>query len=165
MNNRCKNCKLRLKGHNFQANLLKTVPMHLRPIFLCDNEAFVAQIINGSLRQRSLCPLDIWVLTFISVKDPLASKSAAETLDRLVEMGAADLLCNLFENSCYETRRELWLRMTEKHIERLYLLDAMFEKEALAPCSSEEHRQKLHLYQSCMLFANSASTAAFDDLY
>ncbi len=163
--NRCQNCKLRLKGRHFQANLLKAVPIHLRPIFLCDNEDFITQTLNGCHKQRSLCPLDIWVLTFISIKEPLATKCAAETLDRLVEMGAADLLCNLFENSCYESRRELWLRMTEKHTDRLYLLDAMFEKEALAPYSSEEHRQKLHLYQSCMLFVNSASTAAFDDLY
>jgi hypothetical protein len=104
------------------------------------------------------------VLTFIGTGDSFAIKNAESTLDSLVEKGESELLCNLFENSPYEVRRELWLKMTTHYKERLYLFDSLFEKNCLAPLNGEQSATGLHFYQNSMLFSNSGAPAMFDDL-
>ncbi len=161
----CEKCGLRLRGRYFAPDLFRNIPLHLRHIFICDNEDFISGVQNSLQQQKSLCPRDLWVLTFIGNNEPFAVRNAANTLDQLVQAGAAELLCNLFENASYEVRRELWLRMTKEHPQRLYLFDAIFEKHCLAPVESADYQQHRQLYQYSLLFANSASPALFEDLY
>lgn len=162
---RCEKCALRLRGRYFAPDLFREIPLHLRHIFICDNEKDGEEFETNVGQDKTLCPLDLWVLTFIGSNHPFAVKNAVQTLDHLVAAGSAELLCNLFENSAYEIRRDLWLRMTEQHADRLYLFDAVYEKHCLPPIESEESRQQRHLYQFSLLFANSASPALFEDLY
>lgn len=162
--NRCKNCKLRLKGRRFNPELLQKVPLHLRKVFICDNEEFIRVASKESKPGTNICSMDLWVLTFVGIGDPYAVKNAEGTLKSLVASGASELLCNLFENSSYEVRRSLWLRMTEEYSDRLYLFNSLFEKECLAPLNSENTVSDLHLYQYSMLYNISSAPAMFDDL-
>lgn len=161
----CAKCSLRLKGSYFAPDLFRNIPLHLRHIFICDDETFVEKTESDLFQQKHLCPRDLWVLTFIGANEPFAVRHAAQTLDQLVQAGASELLCNLFESAAYEVRRELWLRMTREYPERLYLFDAIYEKHCLPPVETEPDAQQRHLYQFSMLHANSASPALFEDLY
>ncbi len=160
---RCENCRLRLKGRFFTPDLFRRVPIHLRHVFICDQNGNDNPGGDEDRSRPSLCSADLWVLTFIGQNDAFAVKNATDTLKKLVQAGSAELLCNLFSSAGYEVRRELWLYMTQNHPDRLYLFDALFEKECLAPLDT--NRENLHLYQYGMLFNNSAATAMFDDLY
>ncbi|MFZ5950888.1 MAG: hypothetical protein ACOYXC_09290 [Candidatus Rifleibacteriota bacterium] len=160
---RCGKCALYQPGKNFAPDLLRHVPLHLRRIFICDEATREARN-PEEVSQKSLCPLDLWVLTFIGKNEPFAIRHAGSTLDRLVATGCAELLCNMFENASYSIRRDLWLRMTEHHADRLYLFDALFERDCLPPVNNDMLAQKGHLYQFSLLQANSASAALFDDL-
>ncbi|MEW6708379.1 MAG: hypothetical protein AB1403_01025 [Candidatus Riflebacteria bacterium] len=159
----CEKCALFLTGRHFAPDLLRHVPLHLRRIFICDEATREARHGKAS-PEKGLCPLDLWVLTFIGKNEPFAIRHAGNTLDRLVAAGCAELLCNLFENASYSVRRDLWLRMTEFHANRLYLFDVLFERDCLPPVSDDMLAQKGHLYQFSLLQANSASAALFDDL-
>jgi hypothetical protein len=159
---RCEKCCLRLNGESFTPDLLRKIPLHLRRIFVCDNETFIENHNSHLPLNKSICPADLWVLTFIGCNDRFAVKNAENTLDNLVKTGASELLCNLFENAPYEVRRNLWLRMIEKHSHRLYLFDTMFEKDCLPPFETDS--QNRHFYQYSILMRNSASPALFDDL-
>ncbi|GAB4266729.1 MAG: hypothetical protein Kow0029_00660 [Candidatus Rifleibacteriota bacterium] len=159
----CENCKLRLYGRHFDPELLRKIPLHLRRIFICDSEKQQGQTLFN-LHKSGICPMDLWVLTYIGINDAVACANAGQTLENLVKIGASELICHLFTNASYEVRRELWLIMTEKFPDRLYLFDVLFEKEGLAPFEEEENANKMQYYKYSLLFGNSTSTAMFDDL-
>lgn len=163
--NNCKDCSLRLKGHRFAPTLLRKVPLHLRQVFICNNEDFHTDKPGNEPSGKRLCPADLWVLTFIATNDPFATRHVVITFDRLVTNGMAELLLSLFESASYEIRRNLWLRMTSKFPQRLHLFDSLFEKECLAPVSEAELQKSRHLYQFSFLHANSGAPALFDELY
>jgi hypothetical protein len=164
---RCEKCPLRLKGKYFISDLFSRIPLPLRRMFICDDEEFIKKQSEPDLfadQKTVLCPADLWVLTFIGVKDKLAIKHAEFTLDKLVRSGASELLCQLFENAAYEIRRDLWIRMTELYPDRLYLFDAIFERDCLPCINTEKENLGLHLYQYSILNRGAFAAALSDDL-
>lgn len=134
--------------------MLSKIPLHFRSIFLCNNDC------AKSSHKNTLCSKDLWVLTFIGQKDEFAMNNAASTMARLVEAGFSELLCNLFENAPYEKRRELWKIMTSEYPDRLYMFDALFEKQCLAPIENAESEEtSLQPYQNCVMFPSLAYEA------
>lgn len=151
----CKNCPLNIDSKFFDSNMITKIPLHFRNIFICNN-----QCIQKS-NHNSLCGKDLWVLTFIGQKDKFAIKNAVTTMTTLVEKGFSELLCNLFENAPYETRRRMWQKMTTQHSDRLYMFDALFEKQCLAPIKDMDFADaQLPPYHNCVMFPNLAFETA-----
>lgn len=151
----CKNCPLNLDSKCFDSNMISKIPLHFRNIFLCNETC--AKKSNKS----ALCSKDLWVLTFLGQKDKFSMKNAVETMVNLVENGFSELLCNLFENAPYETRRKMWIKMTSDYSNRLYMFDALFEKQCLAPIEeAEPEESSLQPYHNCIMFPNLAYQTA-----
>lgn len=83
---------------------------------------------GNPVMRRQPCLHDAYVLTFINSRDKFAESTAEDVLETLVEAGCPELLCELFLNSQIQVRARLWQRMVTQHRDRLYLLDALFEK-------------------------------------
>lgn len=149
----CKHCPLNIDSKCFQPRMIKRVPLHFRNVFICNNDC------SNSKQKYSLCGKDLWVLTFIGRRERFALDNAVSTMDNIVKMGFSELLCSLFENAPYEKRREMWQRMTTEHSNRLYLFDALFEKECLAPLIDKENFDNVLAYQNCLLFPELAYNA------
>lgn len=149
----CKTCPLNLDSKCFKVEMMSKIPLHFRNIFLCNNDC------ASDCSNKNLCGRDLWVLSFISQKEKFAMANAVNTMEKLVEKGLSELLCYLFENAPYEKRREMWLRMTKEHINQLYMFDALFEKESLAPLCDGIYSEEMHKYQNCVLFPQMAMTA------
>ncbi|MDD3146420.1 MAG: hypothetical protein PHD82_03880 [Candidatus Riflebacteria bacterium] len=160
----CQKCALNIDSGSFRGQLFRAVPLEMRQIFICNNGICLDSSRRTLNDMRSLCPRDLWVLTFIGSKERFATEQAANTLDNLVAGGHAELLCSLFESAGYETRRTLWLRMTRCYPERLYMFDSLFERECLAPLVNGGLPVDLHIYQQQMLFGSCASQPGCDDL-
>ncbi len=160
----CRKCALNIDSNSFRGQMFKIVPLEARQIFICNNGVCLDSSRRTLNESRSLCPRDLWVLTFICSKDRFAIEQAADTLDRLVAGGHSELLCSLFESAGYETRRTLWLRMTRCYPERLYMFDSLFERECLAPLTNGDLPANLNVYQHQMLFGSSASQPGYDEL-
>lgn len=161
---KCRQCALNTDSASFQPLMLKKVPVTVRRIFLCSSSGSIENSHRTLPECRSICPRDLWVLAFISANDRFAVERAADTLDTLVAGGHAELLCSLFECAGYETRRELWQRMTKFYPERLYMFDALFERECLAPLVNGTIPDNFHVYQHQMMFGTVASQPGADDL-
>ncbi|HNX74849.1 MAG TPA: hypothetical protein PLM07_06855 [Candidatus Rifleibacterium sp.] len=160
----CEKCALNIDSKSFRGNLFRQIPLEAKAIFICNSQLNIDSRHRTLNQSRNLCARDLWVLTFIGRRDPYAQQHAPDTLDNLVAGGHAELLCSLFESAPYETRRELWLRMTRCYPERLYMFDALFERECLAPVEGNELPAGLHVYQYQMLFGSHASQPVIDDL-
>ncbi|PKL43715.1 MAG: hypothetical protein CVV41_08060 [Candidatus Riflebacteria bacterium HGW-Riflebacteria-1] len=160
---KCNRCPLNIASESFNPKMYEPLPMHARSLFVCRNAAKTG-VCGDLFAARQLCARDLWVLAFIGRRDCFASASAGDTLDRLVGGGHSELLCHLFENADYETRRDLWARMTSNHPDRLYMFDAMFEKECLAPVASGELPEDLHVYRHHLLYAGTATNQLLKDL-
>lgn len=151
----CKLCPLNIDSKCFKARMLSKIPLHFRSIFLCNNEC------SNNPHKAALCSKDLWVLTFIGQKEEFAMNNAVNTMVNLVENGFSELLCNLFENAPYEKRREMWKKMTTAYPDRLYMFDALFEKQCLAPIEEAEPEDTtLQPYQNCVMFPSLAYEAA-----
>ena len=146
----CNNCPLNIDSKCFKAEMAAKIPLHFRNIFLCNNDC--ARNCSGN----SLCSRDLWVLSFIGQKEKFAMANAVNTMENLVKKGLSELLCYLFENAPYETRRDMWLKMTKEHTDQLYLFDALFEKECLAPLCDGYNEEEMHKYQNSVLFPQLA---------
>ena len=142
----CKTCPLNIDSKCFKAEMAAKIPLHFRNLFLCNNDC--ARNSQGN----SLCGKDLWVLSFIAQKDKFAVANAVDTMENLVKKGLSELLCFLFENAPYKSRREMWLKMTKEHINQLYMFDALFEKECLAPLCNGNNVEEIHKYQNSVLF-------------
>ena len=160
----CSTCALNIDSTSFRGSLFKKIPLDMRQVFICSNSVCLDSSRRTLNQSRSLCPRDLWVLTFAGMQDRFALAHAIDTLDNLVAGGHSELVCSLFESSCYETRRALWLRMTKFYPERLYMFDALFERECLAPLTNGELPADLHVYQHLMLFGTNTSQSLADDL-
>lgn len=160
----CIKCLLNSSSEHFNSALLNKIPLYIRKAFICNQSVIKENIDKTSFNRRNICSRDLWVLTFIGQNDKFALKSAAKTLDKLVKNGDSELLCNLFESANYEARKALWLKMVEEHPDRLYLFNALFEKECLAPVYENKFPENFHYYQHSMLFGNSHTPIAFDAL-
>lgn len=160
----CQKCPLNIDSASFRSTILKKLPLHARALFICNNGSNFESNRQTLPESRKICARDLWVLSFISSKDRFAVQKAPNTLDTLVSGGHSELLCSLFESAGYETRRELWLRMTRMYPERLYMFDALFERECLAPLETGQIPDNFHIYQQQMLFGSSASQPGADDL-
>ena len=150
---KCANCPLNIDSKCFKAEMMAKIPLHFRNIFLCNNDC------AKSIEKGGLCGRDLWVLSFIAQKDSFALANAVNTMENLVQKGLSELLCYLFENAPYEKRKEMWLRMTREHIDQLYMFDALFERECLAPLCDGNNDEEMHKYQNCVLFPQMAMTA------
>ena len=113
---------------------------------------------------RQLCARDLWVLAFIGNSDSFAVTNAGATLDRLVAGGHSELLCHLFENAGYETRRALWARMVKFYPDRLYMFDSLFEKQCLPPADTVEMAESQHVYRHYLLYGSGQANAFMKDL-
>lgn len=160
MNLKCDRCVFNKKSPFYRPQLISAFPAAVKKLFECNSELESG---DENVRQK-LCAADLWVLAFIGVSDILAIKLAGETLDLLVALGNSELLCNLFENADYETRRKLWLRMVNKHSKRLYLFDAIFERDELAPIEPGITPDDLHHYQYLMLMGHNFSASVANSL-
>jgi hypothetical protein len=160
----CDKCPLNVDSGNYQSRLFSGMPAHARALFTCNNEVCLDNSHRTLLQSRDICSRDLWVLAFIGQKDLFAIENATEVLDSLVAGGHAELLCILFENADYETRRSLWLRMTRFYPERLYLFDSLFERECLPPLANSPDQTDLHFYQYYMLFGADSSQRSHNDL-
>lgn len=152
---KCNRCVFNKNSHLYRPQLINQFPGAVKRLFECNSEL---EQKNENIRQ-GLCAADLWVLAFIGVSDKLAIKLAGETLDLLVALGSSELLCNLFENADYETRRKLWLRMVNKHSKRLYLFDTIFERDELAPIEHGITPEDFHHYQYLMLMGDNFSNS------
>ncbi len=114
-----------------------------------DSNGYCSDCIQKNILQ--VCPHDVWVLTFIGSKEENAINTACYSLDTFVFTGNSELLCELFRLADYDTRKELWFRMTSIHANRLYLLNELFEKEELPPISEFKIPAKRFAYQSAIL--------------
>ncbi|OGK10559.1 MAG: hypothetical protein A2W80_18800 [Candidatus Riflebacteria bacterium GWC2_50_8] len=160
---KCNRCPLNIASESFNPKMYEILPLHAKALFVCRHA--VKKGVSGDLfAVRQLCARDLWVLSFIGHRDQFAGESAAETLDSLVVGGHSELLCHLFENADYETRRDLWLRMTSNYPDRLYMFDAMFEKESLAPVAAGEMPEDLHVYRHHLLYAGTTANQLLKDL-
>ncbi len=146
----CKVCPLNIDSNCFKAEMVSKIPLHFRSVFLCNNDC------ANNCKGESLCGKDLWVLSFIGQKDKFAMANAVNTMENLVKKGLSELLCFLFENAPYETRKKMWLRMTKEHTNQLYMFDALFEKECLAPLCNGNIEEEMHKYQNCVLFPQMA---------
>jgi hypothetical protein len=149
----CKDCCLNIDSSTFNTDLLKKIPLHVRNIFVCSRSINENRYEEVPEKRFAICARDLWVLTFVGKNDDFACASALYTLDNLVAAGHAELLCHLFDNASYLLRRVLWKRMTEQYPHRLYLFDALFEKESLAPIEKDEVIQDLHVYRHQLFFS------------
>ena len=146
----CKNCPLNIDSKCFNAEMAAKIPLHFRSVFICNNDT----VLNCS--REYLCARDLWVLSFIGQKDKFAIANAVNTMENLVKKGLSELLCYLFENAPYEARRVMWLKMTKEHANQLYMFDALFEKDCLAPLCDGNNEEEMHKYQNCVLFPQMA---------
>ena len=146
----CKNCPLNIDSNCFKAEMASKIPLHFRNIFICNNDC------ASSCSNKSLCGRDLWVLSFLGQREKFAMANAVATMENLVKNGFSELLCYLFENAPYEKRKEMWLKMTKEHCDRLYMFDALFEKECLAPLCDASNNEEMHKYQNCILFPQIA---------
>ena len=146
----CKTCPLNIDSNCFKSEMASKIPLHFRSIFLCNNDCAK----NGE--GNSLCSRDLWVLSFLGQKEKFAMANAVNTMENLVKKGFSELLCYLFENAPYEKRKEMWLKMTKEHSNQLYMFDALFEKESLAPLCDNYNDEEMHKYQNCVLFPQLA---------
>lgn len=151
----CNTCPLNVDSKCFKSEMAAKIPLHFRNVFLCNNDCAHNCDSNGN----SLCSRDLWVLSFIAQKDKFAMANAVKTMENLVKKGLSELLCYLFENAPYEARREMWLKMTKEHTDQLYMFDALFEKECLAPLCDGYDEEEMHKYQNCVLFPQMALSA------
>ncbi|EKD82832.1 MAG: hypothetical protein ACD_39C01063G0004 [uncultured bacterium] len=159
----CSRCPLNITSESFRPKMYEALPLHAKALFVCRHT--VSKVSSGDIfAARQLCARDLWVLTFIGYKDSFAVEKAGATMDSLVAGGHSELLCHLFENACYETRRELWSRMTSNYPDRLYMFDSMFEKECLAPVTAGEVPENLHVYRHHLLYAGSQANMLLKDL-
>ena len=142
----CKTCPLNIDSCCFKANMVSKIPLHFRNLFLCNNDC------ANTCSKNTLCGRDLWVLSFIGQNEKFAISNALSTMESIVNKGFSELLCYLFENAPYETRKEMWLKMTKEHSNQLYMFDALFEKECLAPLSNGINEEEMHKYQNCVLF-------------
>ncbi len=149
----CKTCPLNVDSKCFNAEMAAKIPLHFRSIFICNNDCANSSFGN------SLCSRDLWVLSFIAQKDRFAMANAVNTMENLVQKGLSELLCYLFENAPYEKRREMWLKMTKEHVNQLYMFDALFERECLAPLCDGNKEEEMHKYQNSVLFPQLAISA------
>lgn len=152
---KCNKCVFNKKSRLYRPQLVNEFPAAVKRLFECNSD--LEQ--NKENSRQKICAADLWALAFIGVSDKLAIKLAGETLDLLVALGSSELLCNLFENADYETRRKLWLRMVSKHPKRLYLFDAIFEREDLAPIEPGVTPEEFHHYQFLMLMGDNFSNS------
>jgi hypothetical protein len=156
----CTKCPLNIDSANFSAKMFEIMPLHAKALFVCRN----GQPGSGDLfGARQLCARDLWVLAFIGSGDSFALEKAGETLDRLVAAGHSELLCHVFENAGYETRRDLWARMVKNYPDRLYMFDALFEKDCLPPADTVEMAENLHIYRHSLLYGRGQANAFVKD--
>jgi hypothetical protein len=158
----CNTCPLNIDSEHFSAQLFERIPLHARALFVCKNRRARGEGAD-LFSVRQLCARDLWVLAFIGSNDSFASASAGETLDHLVAGGHSEILCHLFENAGYETRRDLWARMVKNYPERLYMFDALFEKECLPPADTVEMAENQHVYRHYLLYGSGPANAFIKD--
>lgn len=159
----CDKCPLNIGSESFKPAMYEALPLHAKALFLCKNATRKGSC-GDIFAIRQLCPRDLWVLAFIGRKESFAVEKAVETLDNLVTSGHSELVCHLFENAGYETRRTLWAHMTSNYPDRLYMFDAMFERECLAPLSPGELPENIHVYRHHLLYACSQANVFLKDL-
>ncbi len=159
----CSRCPLNIDSECFAPKQYEKVPLHVRASFVCRNGGS-SGFCNNLFNARQLCARDLWVLAFIGSNDSFAITSAGATLERLVAGGHSELLCHLFENAGYETRRDLWARMVKNHPERLYMFDQLFERECLPPANTAEMAENLHIYRHSLLYGSGQANAFMKDL-
>jgi len=143
--------------------MYEALPLHAKAVFVCRNVNRKSSCGDVSAA-RQLCARDLWVLAFIGCKEKFAVDKAVETLDSLVAGGHSELLCHLFENAGYETRRALWLRMTSNYPRRLYMFDSMFEKECLPTLNKAELPENIHIYRHYLLYTGGQENSLLKDL-
>jgi len=159
----CSRCPLNIGSDHFSAQMYEKIPLHARALFVCKNNR-LRGVCADLFSVRQLCARDIWVLAFIGSRDGFAKASAGETLDRLVAGGHSEILCHLFENADYETRRELWTRMVKNYPERLYMFDSLFEKECLPPADAVDMAENQHVYRHYLLYGSGQANSFLKDL-
>lgn len=159
----CSRCPLNIKSESFAPKMYEAIPVHAKALFVCKNSKKAGGC-DDLFKARQLCARDLWVLSFIGSKERFAVKMAGATFDNLVAGGHAELLCHLFENASYETRKDLWARMVNNYPERLYMFDALFEKECLAPLAGDDMPENLHVYRHYLLYAGVSAHALMKDL-
>lgn len=151
----CKICPLNIDSKSFSAKMISKIPIHFRNIFLCNNEC------SKTPCKSTLCSKDLWVLTFVGQKDKFAENHAVGTMENLVKKGFSELLCSLFENASHEVRRKMWKKMTSDYSNRLYMFDALFEKQCLAPIeNADAENNEMQPYHNCVMFPHLAFEAA-----
>lgn len=159
----CSKCPLNIKSKNFTAKMYEAIPVHAKALFVCKNSKKTGDG-DDLFMARQICARDLWVLSFIGSKENFAVKMASATFDKLIAGGHAELLCHLFENASYETRKDLWARMVNHYPDRLYMFDALFEKECLAPVDSDNMPENLHIYRHYLLYAGGSAHVFMRDL-
>jgi hypothetical protein len=152
----CNKCFLRKQNLDSLASkeLLKSSQKIFRcRLPICGVPKGEAEYCSDCLQKSVLqvCPHDVWVLTFLGISEANAVETACYSLDTFVHTGNAELLCELFRLADYETRKELWFRMTSIHANRLYLLNELFEKEELPPIKRFQAPTRHFAYQSAIL--------------
>lgn len=145
----CSNCPLNPNNTGFDADCFKKIPLNFRDLYLCQKHS--KNLANQGLAR--LCPMDLWVLTFIGTSDTFSKKHVLTTFSRLVEGGHSELLCHLFQNAPPDTRKKLWLQMIKNYPKRLYLFNQIIEKNELPPLAKAIMPANLHQYSYMMLFA------------
>ena len=159
----CSTCPLNIDSESFAAKMYEKIPLHARALFVCKKGR--SQYEGEDLfSARRLCARDVWVLTFIGGNDSFAVASAGATLERLVAAGHSELLCHLFENAGYETRRDLWALMVRYHPQRLYMFDQLFERECQPPADTVEMSENLHIYRHSLLYGRGQANAFLKDI-
>jgi len=156
----CSQCPLNIDSGKFSPRMYEKLPLHARALFVCRKGRTGS---DNLFSVRQLCSRDLWVLAFIGSNDSFAIEKAGETLDHLVAGGHSELLCHVFENAGYETRRKLWSRMVKNYPERLYMFDSLFEKECLPPVDSVELAENQHVYRHYLLYGSGPANAFVKD--
>lgn len=148
----CNECPFNTKSAKYDKNMLAKAPNYLHNVFACEGQT------NNTKKLTNVCPAMVWVVVYIGSKNEYAIQHAEETLSDLVEMGQAELVCALFENSPYEVRKKLWRIMAEKYSNRMYLFNPLFEREELCPIDDSKISQSLlPIYQHQLLYGRQAT--------
>ncbi len=148
----CSYCPLNRKSISYNSDMFKKVPKELHNFFACDGMHS-----QGLGLQNQICPKTVWTIAYIGAKDKFALSQVDKVLEELVVGGHAELLCAMFENASYEVRSRMWKTMTSKFVDKLYLFDALFEKEELEPFS-RRLLKNLHKYKHFILYEGFAVT-------
>ena len=172
----CNECPLNEVSEKFDKDLISKAPEDLRAFFTCsekiceERQSKHSNSYNKYLR-TSICPKTVWTVIYIGCKDSFALNQVDTVFDELVEGGYSELLCSLFENASYEIRRKLWLKMTKDHMNKMYMFDALFEREGLKPfCTHPEgeddsiglHRYQYYILHGSLGFINQRNQIAQD---